>query len=381
MHFLVGLIGALIIVVCLVDGFEAMVLPRRVARRYRPTRMFYRGAWACWRSIGCRLPVRRRGYFLSMFGPLSLLILFSSWVYGLIFGFGLVHWAERTELAPLGAAGSLPECLYLSGTTFFTLGYGDVTPTGALGRVLAVIESGLGFGFMAVIIGYLPVLYQAFSRREQVIALLDARAGSPPTALALVDRMSKTGELRHLDTVLLDWERWAADLLESHLSFPVLSFYRSQHDNQSWLAALATILDTCTLIIATAKERESYQAQLTFAAARHAAVDISLVFWVPPRQPPDDRLTPAELSRVHELLAGAAAPDLSIDVMRQKVEQLREMYEPFLAGLANHLLFQLPRFHAEKATKDNWQSSAWMKQAAGIGDLPKLGTGDHFVDV
>src|SRR5262249_39624477 len=120
--------------------------------------------------------------------------------------------------------------LYFSGTTFFTLGYGDVLPTSPLGRGLGVLEAGLGFGFLAVVISYLPVVYQACSRREITISLLDARAGSPPTAGELLRRLGAARELAAAGPLLAEWERWAAELLESHLSYPVLRYYRSQHD-------------------------------------------------------------------------------------------------------------------------------------------------------
>ena len=135
----------------------------------------------------------------------------------------------------------------MSGTNFFTLGLGDVTPTTTSARVLTTVEAGMGFGFLALVIGYLPVLSQAFSRRESAIALLDARAGSPPTAAELLRR--RGGRRPSPGRLLNDWERWSAEVLESHISFPVLAFYRSQHDNQSWVAALTTVLDTCALVI------------------------------------------------------------------------------------------------------------------------------------
>ena len=154
------LVSLALIGTVLLDGFEAMVLPRRVTRPYRLARLFYRSTWTLWRAAARQLsPGRRREMFLSLFGPLSLLALFATWVLGLIVGFGVVHWALASPLkVPDGEPVGLWTYLYLSGTTFFTLGYGDVTPTGPLGRVLAVVESGLGFGFLAVIIGYLPVL-------------------------------------------------------------------------------------------------------------------------------------------------------------------------------------------------------------------------------
>src|SRR5207253_6422420 len=142
--------------------------------------------------------------------------------------------------------------------------------------------------------GYFPVIYQAFSRREMAISLLDARAGSPPTAGELLwrYRWDKSGDA--LAELLREWERWAADVLESHLSYPSLAYFRSQHDNQSWLGALTTILDLCALILSGIETEAgpfpTGQARLTFAIARHAAVDLSQIFETEPHEPEPSRL-------------------------------------------------------------------------------------------
>jgi hypothetical protein len=366
----------------LLDGFTAMVLPRRVSWLYRPTRLFYRISWALWRVAASLLPTGpRRQTFLSLFGPLSLLALFATWVLGLILAFGLLHWSLGTLLQtqdrqPVGFS----TYLYLSGVTFFTLGYGDVTPVGPIGRALAVIESGLGFGFMAVIIGYLPVLYQAFSRREVTITLLDARAGSPPSVSQLLLRVARGRSCAAVDPFLAEWERWAAEVLESHLSFPVLSFYRSQHDNQSWLAALTVVLDTSALLLVAAEDCNSYQAQLTFAMARHAAVDLGLVFRVPPLPPDPDRL-PAE--RLRQLSAELRAAGLTLregPAVEARLAELRLLYEPFVNALARYFLFVLPPILPDKPPVDNWQTSAWARRAPGIGSLPGVSPGDDHFD-
>jgi len=231
-----------------------------------------------------------------------------------------------------------------------------------------------------VIISYLPVLYQAFSRREIVISLLDARAGSPPSAGELLRRAAQGGNLASIGPLLVDWERWAAEVLESHLSFPVLSYYRSQHDNQSWVSALTTILDTCSLLIAALDSRDSYQARLTFAMARHAAVDLGLVFRKPPR-PPADRLPAVELERLREALGTAGLKLHDGPEMAIAISELRGLYEPFINALALHFQHQLPSFLPSKQTVDNWQTSAWMKRSRGLGRLAAAaGPEDEHVD-
>jgi hypothetical protein len=369
--------GVTIILVILADGFEAMVLPRRVTRQWRPARLFYRSAWRFWRMLALRLrPGRYRENLLSVFGPLSMLILLISWVTALVIAFGLIHYGLQTSLLPDHLPASFGSYCYLSGTTFFTLGYGDITPDEPLGKILAVCEAGLGFGFLAVIIGYLPVLYQAFSAREQTIALLDARAGSPPTASEFFRRILSDDRPAESDRFFDEWERWCADLLDSQLSFPVLGFYRSQHDNQSWLAALTFILDVSATMLVLGRDSCRHRAQLTFAIARHTCVDLSLVFWRPPMTRAEPRLTDAEREVLHSLFRLPAAAH---DVLNPRLDELRELYEPFVVGLSGYFLFKLPRFFPDKSpVVDNWQTSPWTRRSPSLTDLPVRDAESHF---
>lgn len=380
MRILAGILGLAMILQIMVDSFETTVLPRRVTHRYRFARLYYYSSWRIWRTIAVRLPLGRvREAFLSVFGPLSLLGLMVTWVLGLIVGFALVHWSLATSLNAPDAAPTLGTYLYWSGGTFFTLGYGDITPFGLIGRTLAVAEAGMGFGFLALIISYLPVFYQTFSQRETMIALLDARAGSPPCAAQILLRLGNSGDIAAIDPFLADWERWSAELLESHLSFPVLSYYRSQHDNQSWLSSLTAVLDTCAIMIAMVKNHKPFQAQLTFAISRHAAVDLALVYKIRPIVPEKDRLPASAAERLRESMQAAGYELHDAAIAEAKLTELRGMYEPFVNALAARFLFALPQIFSQEPTADNWQRSAWMKRAPKIGDLPIAATGDgHF---
>ncbi|HYA97285.1 MAG TPA: potassium channel family protein, partial [Methylomirabilota bacterium] len=252
--------------------------------------------------------------------------------------------------------------LYLSGTNFFTIGLGDVVPRSTVARALTVLEGGMGLGFLAIVIGYLPVIYQGFSRRETNISLLDARAGTPPTAGELLRRHAYPQGLDALRSLLQDWERWSADIMESHLSYPVLAYFRSQHDNQSWLSALIAILDTCAVVMMGLEGACERQAELTFAIARHALVDLSQVFGSAPDSAAADRagrLTSAELTRLRDVLAqhGMKVRD-GADADRRLAE-LRGMYEPYALALARYLRITLPPWIPAKKIKDNWQTTAW----------------------
>jgi hypothetical protein len=373
-----AVVGALVIFVVLLDTFETILQPRRVTHRFRFARYFYRANWAFWSRLSKMVPEgRRRQGLLSFFGPLSLLGLFAAWVFGLMFGFALICWGVREQIQTADPHISFFTYLYMSGTTLFTLGYGDVTPLGQFGRALAVCESGLGFAFLAVIISYLPGISQAFSKRETTISLLDARAGSPPSAAQLLVRLGRGGNMGELSGFLAEWEAWSAEVLEGHLSFPVLSYFRSQHDNQSWLAAITLILDTCAIILSELKDVNPYRAQLTFAMARHAVVDLSLIFHTGWASPKEDRLPPEKRAELLAMLREAGLTIRDEPEGDAKLAQLRGMYEPFIDGLAKRLLFSLPPIVMGGKPIDNWQRAPGLKRAPELG---KLAAGDRFDD-
>ena len=358
MKTVIAVVSVLLILALLLDAFETVVLPRRVTRRVRLARGFYRITWIPFAAIARRIKSnRRREGYLGFFGPLSLIMLLMVWAVGLVAGFGVLHWSLGSRLSVSDGQVDLGSYLYFSGTTFFTLGYGDVTAAGTLARMLAILEAGLGFGFLALVIGYLPVIYQAFSRREASITLLDARAGSPPSAAELLRRHSQN--IADLDRLLYNWERWAAELMESHLSYPVLCYYRSQHNNQSWLAALTAVLDASALVMVGVDGTSKRQGQLTFAMARHAVVDLAQIFNTPPREVPLDRLSKDENNRLRSFLSAAGVKLTVGEEADAKLSELRRMYEPYVRSLADYLLVTLPVWAPTAEVFDNWQTSAW----------------------
>jgi ion channel len=371
MDILVGVLGCILILIVLWDAFETIILPRRVSRRLRLTRLFYLGSWLFSSGLARRMkPGKLRERFLGFFGPLSLLMLFVVWGLGLIVGFAMLHWAVDSRISVVQAAPSFRLDLYFSGTTFFTLGLGDVVPKTPAARAVTVLEAGTGFGFLAIVIGYLPVIYQAFSRREANISLLDARAGSPPSASELLARHGRDGSMGALAELLRDWERWSAELLESHLSYPVLVYFRSQHENQSWLAALTTVLDTCSLIIIGVEGGPVWQAKMTFAMSRHALVDLAQIFNTAPRAPELDRLPPSTLLQVRENLSAAGVPLRATEESLAKLAELRRMYEPYVNSMAEYLFMRLPPWIHPGNVMDNWQTSAWERNPTVFASSP-----------
>ena len=377
MHIFAAIVGVLIISSVLLDAFETIVLPRKVQRAFRLTSWFYRNTWVPWVRLSRLIRVHSwRENFLGYFGPLSLILLLVFWAIGLIFGFALLQFGLGEHVRLGNEPITIGILLYHSGETFFTLGYGDITPTSPLARTLAVMEAGMGFAFLGVVVGYLPVIYSSFSNREREISLLDSRAGSPPSAGELLSRLGGCPDPVVLDNIFRDWERWSADLLSSHISYPVLSFFRSQHSNQSWLGALTTMLDVTSLVLAGIDGIPKEQAKLTFAMARHAAVDLAQVVNAQYDPHAPDRLPPEELATLRKTLAAAGMRLRQDDEADAKLLKMRSLYEPYCDALARRLLLSIPAWMRDEKKKDNWQSGPWDRAILAKG----LGEKVHVID-
>jgi len=354
--------GVACLFIVLFDAFQTIILPRRASGRFRLTRLFYISTWVPWRFVARRLRnTRMRETVFSYYGPLSLILLLAVWAGVMVVGFALIYFSLGSPFKDSMEGPGFRSDLYVSGTTLFTLGLGDVTPTIPSARELIILESGTGLGFLAVVMGYFPVLYGAFSRREANISLLDARAGSPPTAAELMRRHSFAGADQVLTVLLIEWERWSAELLESHMSYPLLCYYRSQHTNQSWLGALTSILDTSALLIAGVRGHEARQAQLTFAMARHAMVDLAQVFSLKPVNNAPDRLPPERYEQLYDLLCQSGIKVCRDDQSMARLRELRGLYEGYATAMSRLLQMPLPPWIADHPHKDNWQTVARLR--------------------
>lgn len=382
MQVLAGILGFAIVALVLFDAFETIILPRRVTRKFRLTRLFYRVTWLAWRWTALHIfqSRKRRSSFFGFYGPLSLIVLLGIWAVAIVFGFALLQWAFGSTLELHGQTphGNFWLDLYFSGTTFPTLGLGDVAATTPMSRFLTVIEAAMGFGFLAIVIGYIPVVYQAFSNRETTIALLDARSGSPSSASEFMRRYFENPDVTEINALLREWDHWAASLLESHISFPLLALYRSQHDNESWLAAVTTIADICALIIVGVDGIPTRQAQLTFAMVRHAVVDLTQVLLTKPLHLTPDRLSHEDFQRLRELLTDSGAHLRAPESAEARLSELRHLYEPYVNALSRYLLLEIPSWFPPENAKDNWQTSAWEKAARRIRPTELDMLDEHF---
>lgn len=383
------IVGLLFCLSAALDAFQTIILPRRPTGRFRITRIFYILTWVPWAAVArhVRNPKVREQIY-STYGPGSLLLLLMVWALFLVTGFGLLFFALGTPFADsmttANHLGHLRTDLYVSGTTLFTLGLGDVVPRSIAARALIIFESATGLGLVALVIGYVPVLYNTFSRREVSVALLDARAGSPPTSSELLRRHSFAGGQEALVELLVEWERWSAEILESHISYPILCYYRSQHDNQSWLSALTAVLDSCALLISVVPGTASRQAQLTFAMARHALVDLGHVFHLEKREKEwlasggVDRLPPPSFSQLCDVMTESGLRLCGDPEAPARLHALRALYEPHAKALADYLGMSLPGWVPEPRAKDQWKTvEAVRSQAASVFNKKEMAVSEN----
>lgn len=355
MHAIAVILGLALAAITVADAFQTVVVARHAHALPALTRLVYRLTWtpfaACARLIRSE---RRRDKYLGIYGPLSLLLLLGIWAVGMIVAFGVLQWSMPLQRD--GASSRLAYDIYFSAATFFTLGAGE--PQNVASRYLMVLEAGFGFSFLGLVIGYLPVLYQSFSTRELRILLLDARAGSPPSAAQFILRLRD--DAATLQERLADWEEWALDQLQSHLSYPMLAYYRSQHTNQCWLAALTTIVDVSALAMLAGEGSIKRQAELTFAAGRHALVHTASIFRAETQRHRHDRLPSAEFSRLRGVIAANPTPLRSDRIAEPELKKLRAMYEPYAAALAAYFVMALPPWIPSARAIDNWQVDSWV---------------------
>lgn len=346
--------GLCLLILALEDAINTIVLARRTRHIFRIARLYYKTTWGPFAALARRIraPLYREG-FLGVYGPVSLLLLLALWTVSMVLGFALLQWAAGMHTQERGP--SFPNAVYWSATTLFSLTNGG--PANAASKAISVFEAGLGIGILGLVVGYLPILYQSFSGRETTISMLDARAGSPPTAAGLID--SAPMSRQHLEQELARWERWATQLLENQLSFPMLSYFRSQHSNQSWLTALVAITDFASLASLTAKNDLRRQAALTFAIGCHVMVDIAAEFGLQAdakRAETEVRLSDRQFQTLRDSLSKRAGLFDGGMLERVKLDQRCKMYQAHAIALSNYFLMSLPTWVPDEANRRNWNA-------------------------
>jgi hypothetical protein len=362
MHVVVGLLCLSVLAFLLAEFFTVFLLPRRVRRDPAIARGILRMLWVPWRAAAGLLPRAAADTALGIFGPLGLLAILAMLSAGVILCYSGLHWAVSTHLGSGRHRADFGDDLYFSAGAF-TSATNPSTPTGGVGKTMQIFEAATGLGLLAIAIGYLPALFQAFSRRETAVARLDPRAGSPPSPGRLLERSGQRGGWADLDEYLLEWETWTADLMETHLAYPILGYFRSQHLNQNWLAGLTTIVDASAYALAYGSDSHTEAAELTFRIGSHALGDLAHTFSTrrlerDPEPRERERLSREDLAELRSRLEGSGLhSEVDEDACAQRLEELRASYEPYAIAIARHLALELPDWLPKGEARDTWPTA------------------------
>jgi Ion channel len=331
-----GVVGAAIVLAILLDIFLAVVVPRRapnLGRHVRASGMIIPRSWRMWREIGLRFgSSERREAFLGTFGSLVVVVLLIVWVAGLIVGYGLVLFAFKDQLRP--EPESLGTALYFSGVSLLTLGFGDIVATAGPARLVTLIAAANGLGLFALVITLLFTLYGSFQRREVAVVVLEAGAGAPPSGVTLLETYALGGILDDLPRVFAEWQAWAAEVLDSHLAYPVLAYFRSSHDNDSWVSSLGAVMDAATLVLTTIEDGPKGWAKLSRAVGGHCLEDLVYAFRL--NAEPDVGVERAEFDEARRRLEAAGFRLRDADDSWASFARLRAEYAGRVNALARY---------------------------------------------
>jgi hypothetical protein len=331
-----GILGGLLVASILFDVFLTVVVPRRapnIGRRLRLSGYLVPGLWRWWRWVGLGLSAtERREGFLGTFGALSVILLLAAWVTGLMIGYGLLFDSVADQLHP--ASDHFGASLYFAGVSLLTIGFGDIVPVGGSARLIALIAAANGLGLIALVITLLFTLYGSFQRREVAVVVLEAGAGAPPSGVTLLETYALAGILDDLPGVFREWQSWAAEVLDSHIAYPILAYFRSSHDNDSWISSLGAVMDASTLVLTTVKGGPKGWAKLSRAVGGHCLEDLVNYFGLP--HEPEVGVEREEFEEARRRLAKAGFELEDADQAWAHFSRLRQSYAGRVNALARY---------------------------------------------
>jgi hypothetical protein len=360
-----GLLGAVVIAVVFYDLFQSVLLPRPAVGKLRFSPNILRPAWVVWRWRGNRVErIDRRENWLAAFAPLALIMLLLSWGLAIILGYGLVLDALASQIDP--PPESFWTSLYFSATSLLPLSYGRILPAGTLARLAVIGESATGVGLAALVISLLFSLYGSFQEREELVVTLDALAGAPPSGVQILETVAQHRMPDELIRTFDDWRRWSAAVLESHLAYPILVYFRSSHDNEAWVNSFGAVMDASTLVLSTLLAEDALEghAHLCFKVGNHLVEDLSWYFGFSHDDSPI--VEKDEFAEARERLIKAGYACREVDPAWTKFASLRSLYASPLNQLARRMaIIPAPWIGDRSYLPHAKRSSTWRRPRAG----------------
>ncbi len=276
MDWLIGLAGAALLGITLLDVFVTVALPR-AAKHWRVSRYVWRALWAFVHASVQRIrsPATRETV-LGVYGPFSIFVVLTIWIALLILAFGAIVYATRSQISP--RPGGFDDALYLGGTALLTIGYANGAGTSLLGKAIGLVAGATGLTLFALVITFLFSLFASFRERELEVVSLEASAGAPPSGVAFLEFYARAGMRHEIGPAFERWQRWAAAILDSHLAYPILAYFRSSHDHDSWVSSLGAIMDAAALVLTTVQDGPIGAAKMAWWVGGHCIDDLADYF-------------------------------------------------------------------------------------------------------
>ena len=276
---IVGVLSAAVIVATFGSAVRTVIIPRGIPARlarfvFFNTRRLFR------LRARPKAPYEKRDRIMALYAPVGLLALLVTWLSLLLLGYAGVFWAVE--------GGSYWAAVDLSGSSLLTLGW--ARPDDPAATILSFSEAGVGLIMLAMLIAYLPAIYTVFSRRENMVAGLEVRAGSPPSGVEMLQRSWRVDRLDSLHGVWERWEEWFLDVAETHTSFPAVVFFRSPVPQHAWVTAAGAVLDGAALLLSSVDRESDPQAAYCIRSGYLALRRVAEFFNIPfdPDPSPDD---------------------------------------------------------------------------------------------
>jgi len=325
-------LGFVVVVLAFGDIFQSVIVPRPAGRTLRPSAFISRWGWRAWRWAGHRIgDNERREDFLGTYAPLLLVTLLIFWVAMLMFGYGLIFYGLRSELKP---EADFSTALYFAGTSLLTIGYGDVVPVGGAARIVSLLAGASGFGVVAIVTTFLFSIFGAFQTREAFVVVFTNRAGAPPSAVEMIETHARLQIIANLGTTMRESQLWMAQVMETHLAYPVLTYFRSTHDSISWIAVFGTVLDAATLTITTLDVPYKGEALILNRLGRHFMNDVAGYFHFDADG--DAGVERGEFDLAYDRLGAAGLPLHDRDTAWKQFSELRSTYASKLNQMAQY---------------------------------------------
>jgi hypothetical protein len=347
-------IGVAVVLATFGSAVRTVVIPRGIPSRLTRFVFFQmRRIFRLWARPG--KPYEQRDRIMALYAPVSLLILLLTWVSIVLLAYTAMYW---------GLGRSLREAFTLSGSAILTLGFAE--PWSLPATVLAFSQAALGLVLLALLITYLPSIYGVFSRRENLVAGMELRGGSPPSAVEVLRRSWRVDQFAKLPILWRRGEQWFLELQETHTSFPAVVFFRSPQPDHSWVTSAGVVLDSASVLLSAVDRPPDADAAYCIRAGYLALRRIADFFGIPyePNPSPDDPIS-IERDEFEEACATLAEQGIPLKADREQAWRdfsgWRVNYDRVLVALAGLTMAPYAPWSSDRSVRD-WRPRGSLRQ-------------------